>query len=478
MLLFSVWKITFRILDADNNEIPLFEMVKEIVKCVFLIFGIYLIFNTSINIGINLSNSIYNSFNSTESTIGDKMKSSYMTINESCYATNGGENVDSKNVIDLKEYLNGYANVDNVTTIEDFEELIRNDTISASDISDSGAFSYRCNIYKPGIWNDKEDYAFSYNFFFGIIIGIIFLFSIGFAVLMLGRRQLELAFLMTISPLVIATSVGRKEQRSALYQQLASLILQSGAMMLLIGLTTIMFNVIQNSSDINNLSYFTKVVTQSILYLGCAMLLMTGCTSLNRFIGDNVSANSGRDIMLAMGGLLGGIRTAGSIGTGLLGTVKNTTFDSLKTGKGISQIAKGGVQTTKGMYHRLASDNDKTHSAISNKMNEEMGKGISNVAKGTFMQQSSNPLSRTYGKMLETRGENQMKNVASKWNFAEDKYNDDYLKSGINLAQKGISNVKDGVGGTLNNIKNIGNANNINYRKKPSINRYIDSDNK
>ena len=46
----------------------------------------------------------------------------------------------------------------------------------------------------------------------GIVIGIIFLFSVGFAVLMLGRRQLELAFLMTISPLVIATSVDRKEQ--------------------------------------------------------------------------------------------------------------------------------------------------------------------------------------------------------------------------------------------------------------------------
>ena len=72
---------------------------------------------------------------------------------------------------------------------------------------------------------------------------------------MLGRRQLELAFLMTISPLVIATSVGRKEQRSALYQQLASLVLQAGAMMLLIGLTSIMFNAIQNSVEINSLDY-------------------------------------------------------------------------------------------------------------------------------------------------------------------------------------------------------------------------------
>ena len=304
LLLFSVWKISFRILDADNNEQPLFEIAKEIIKCGFLIFSIYLIFNTSINLGINLSNSIYNNFNTEQSTIGDKMKSAYLSINESCYMVKDGEKVDKENVKDIKEYLDGYADTSKANTMEDFEKLIRNDTITASDVSDSGAFSYRCTIYKKGLWNDGQDYAFSYNFLFGIVIGIIFLFSVGFAVLMLGRRQLELAFLMTISPLVIATSVGRREQRSALYQQLASLVLQAGAMMLLIGLTSIMFNAIQNSVEINSLDYFTKTVAQSILYLGCAMMLMTGCTSLNRFIGDNVSANSGRDMIMAMRDIL------------------------------------------------------------------------------------------------------------------------------------------------------------------------------
>lgn len=54
LLLFSIWKISFRILDADSNEQPLFELVKEVIKCGILIFSIYLIFNTSINIGVNL----------------------------------------------------------------------------------------------------------------------------------------------------------------------------------------------------------------------------------------------------------------------------------------------------------------------------------------------------------------------------------------------------------------------------------------
>ena len=77
LFLFSVWKITFRILDAENNEQPIFELVKEIIKCGILIFSSYLFFNTSIDIGINLSNAIYNNFSNSESTIGDKMKSSY-----------------------------------------------------------------------------------------------------------------------------------------------------------------------------------------------------------------------------------------------------------------------------------------------------------------------------------------------------------------------------------------------------------------
>ena len=451
-------------------------MIKEIIKCGFLIFCVYLIFNTSINLGVNLSNAIYNSFNTTSSTIGDKMKSSYLTINESCYVITGGESTDRDNVSELKDYLNGYANVGDVSTMEDFENLIRNDTITATDVSDSGAFSYRCSIYKPGIWYDSEDYAFSYNFLFGIIIGIIFLFSIGFAVLMLGRRQLELAFLMTISPLVIATSIGRKEQRSALYQQLASLVLQAGAMMLLIGLTAVMFNAIQNSADINNLGYFTKIVAQSILYLGCAMLLMTGCTSLNRFIGDNVSANSGRDMMLAMGGLFGGIKTAGALGTGLIGAAKNTTLGTYKTGKGIGQLAKGGTKVANGMYDGLASMGEKSHAGISKKMNKEMGKGVAKVVKGEMMQQSSNPISRAYGRILSSQGEGKVKDVASKWNFAEDKYNNDYIKSGINLAQEGISNIKSGLGKTFSSIQNIGNPYSYKYNSRPKIRKYSDSD--
>lgn len=472
LLLFAVWKISFRILDADNNEQPLFEIVKEIVKCGFLIFSIYLIFSTSINLGVNLSNSIYNNFTAEKSTIGDKMKSAYLSINESCYLVKDGEKVDKENVKDIKEFLDGYANTSKANTMEDFEELIRNNTITASDVSDSGAFSYRCTIYKKGLWNDGQDYAFSYNFLFGIVIGIIFLFSIGFAVLMLGRRQLELAFLMTISPLVIATSVGRKEQRSALYQQLASLILQAGAMMLLIGLTAIMFNAIQNSVEINNLDYFTKTVAQSILYLGCAMMLMTGCTSLNRFIGDNVSANSGRDMIMAMRGLTGGIATGGALMAGSLGAMKNTTFGGIKAGKGIGQLAKGGFQSLNGMRHGLASVNPKSNARLSKGFNDKVGKGLAQMMRGQMLQESNNPIARAYGRMLDVKGESNIADAAKKWDFTNDKYNVDYIKGGVSLAKEGINNIKSGFGGAFDSIKNIGSSHSNRYRSRPKIMDY------
>ena len=472
LFLFAVWKLTFRILDADSNEQPLFELVKEIVKCGFLIFSVYLIFSTTINLGINLSNAIYNNFNISNSTIGDKMKTSYLSINEACYKVSGGDKVDAKNVKDLKDKLDGYSNTSSANTMADFEKLIRNDTITASNVSDSGAFSFRCNIYKPGIWNDSEDYAFNYNFLFGIIIGAIFLFAVGFSVLMLGKRQLELAFLMVISPLVIATSVGRKEQRSALYQQLASLVLQAGAIMLLIGLTSIMFNAIQNSADINKLNYFTKVVAQSVLYLGCAMMLMTGCTSLNRFIGENVSANSGRDMMMAMRGLGGGLATATGLGIGAVGATAGVAKGGFKIGKGIGQLAKGGVQTTKGMYHGIASVNPKMNSSVSKKMNDKVGKGLAQMMKGSDLQQSGNPIARAYGRVLESRGEGNVNDAASKWDFSNDRYNVDYVRGGVSLARDGINNIKSGFGGAFDSIKNIGNPHSSRYHTRPKITDY------
>ena len=464
LFLFSVWKITFRIFDSDSNEQPIFDLVKEIIKCGFLIFSVYLIFNTTIDLGINLSNAIYNNFNVKDSTIGDKMSTSYLQINENCLDSSKNE----KNTKLIKEALED-GNV-SISSVKDVEKLIRGNKIKSSVLFEESTFNTRCE--RVTTKSDKEAYFFKYNFLFGILIGIIFLFAVGFSVIMLGRRQLELAFLMVISPLVIATSVGRKEQRSALYQQLASLVLQAGAMMLLIGLTSLMFNVIQNSTEINNLDYFTKIVTQTVLYLGCTFLLMTGCNSLNRFIGENVSANSGRDMMMAMAGLGGGIAAAGKLAGGLLGAAGATVKGTYKTGKGIGQLAKGTGRLAKGLYGKYASTHPKANEGIASRMNEALGKNLGNLMKANELKDSSNPFARAYGRMLESSSQNRMKDLAGKWDFEKNQYNPESITSGARLAREGINNIRDGVGGAFNSIRNIGNPYRPRYSRRARIRSY------
>lgn len=466
LFLFSVWKITFRIFDADENqEQTLFSLIKEIAKCGFLIFLVSLIFNQGISLGIGLSNAIYNNFTTDNSTIGDNMKSSYLTVNENCYYNSGNEDyhkdmdkVDEENVNKLKEQLSGYVSIpSNVDTVEDFNSLIRNGKLTATNITDSGAFSSTCQIYKAGIWNDGEDYFFNYNWVFGILIGVIFLFAIGFSVIMLGRRQLEIAFLMLIAPLVFATSVGRREQRSALYQQLVSLVLQVGALLLLIGLTSIMFNAIQNSSDINSLPYLTKIVAQSVLYLGCAMMLLTGSTTLNRFIGENVSANSGRDMMLAMRGMFGGIVGAGALGVGAIKSAKGITKGAIRSGKGMAQVSSGLKQMGEAGMLSVAGKNSKLNDAVSKGMTDKLGKGLAQMMSGDMKQDSKSPLVRAYGKMQQASGEKSIKSLSNKWDFSSNALKSEYLTSGKDLAYNGLANIKSGMKETFSSIGNIGN---------------------
>ena len=175
LLLFAIWKITFKILDGDSQETSLFELIKEIFKSGILIFCVYLIFNTGINLGVNLSNAIYNNFSSGDSSIGETMKSAYLGTNDDCYLKVDGGKVDEENVKNIKDILKNEVpseTLSKITTVEDLEELIRGGEITASDLNDAEAFNHTCGVYEPGIWNDGEEYVFSYNFLFGIIISI------------------------------------------------------------------------------------------------------------------------------------------------------------------------------------------------------------------------------------------------------------------------------------------------------------------
>lgn len=463
LFLFAVWKVTFRIFDADEQEQPLSNLVKEICKCGFLIFLVSLIFSQSMNISINLSEAIYNNFTN-GTTVGNTMKTAYLTINEDCYYNSGNESyhkdmdkVDKENVKKLKDQLNGYASIpESVTTVEHFNNLIRNGTLTADTITDSGSFNQTCQIYKAGIWNDGEDYFFSFNWVFGIIVGAVFLFAIAFSVIMLGRRQLEIAFLMLISPIIFATSIGRKEQRSALYQQLTSLVLQAGAVLLLIGLTSIMFNAIQNSTDINNLPYVSKTVAQSVLYLGCAMMLLTGSTVLNRFIGENVSANSGRDALMSVAGALGSVSAIGMAGAG---AVKGAG----QTAMGLGKMANAGILGASGV------SGGRLHDRTVKSMARKMEKAQNKVAKGQERQANANGSfpSKVWGMMQERSGNKKMDSLNSRWDFDNEKVRSGYFKEGFNQTKAGLSNIAHSFSGYRHFPNSFGSLNS--YRRRPPI---------
>ena len=105
-------------------------------------------------------------------------------------------------------------------------------------------------------------------------------------------------------------------------------------------------------------------------------------------------------------------------------------------------------------------------------MSEKAGKGLGQMMKGANLQQSSNPIARAYGRMLESKGEGKVKDAASKWDFSNDRYNVDYVRGGVSLAKQGINNIKDGFGGAFDSVRNIGNPHSSRYHSRPNIMDY------
>lgn len=56
--------------------------------------------------------------------------------------------------------------------------------------------------------------------------------------------------------------------------------------------------------------------------------------------------------------------------------------------------------------------------------------------------------------------------------FCNDKYNVDYIRGGVSLAQEGINNIKSGFGGAFDSIRNIGNPNSLRYRNRYRVRNY------
>ena len=218
------------------------------------------------------------------------------------------------------------------------------------------------------IMPDEEEYKYSINWIMSIIVGGFFLYALFFSGMMLARRQIEFLFLFVISPIILATSVGNEDRRGALFQQLVSLILQGAVVMLIIGLTALLMKSIQGTTFFEK-SLVKDMVIKSILYIGCGTFLLTGSQVVNRFIGGNVSANSGREQLMSMMGFGNAVKTGavaggiGALGAGLVGAGALTS--------GVGRL--GG-----------------------NKFVENAGKAISNFGKNIS---TSNPVGSTKSKI-------------------------------------------------------------------------------
>ena len=313
--LFAITRFAKKIIDPDES-LSSEGIVKEIIKCGILIIMSTFLFVQASTFSIKLAGFTSNIFSSGGTTLSASMETMFI------------------------DYSDGYKDSDEFKG-EDIAKNIKNGNFD-------GKKMYNDKYVTSSRWilPDEKDYKYSINWIMAIIVGGFFLYSLFFCGMMLARRQIEFLFLFVISPIVFATSIGNKERRNAVVQQLVSLMLQGAVIMLIISLTAIVMGQINETTFFSNA--FKDIVIKSIMYIGCGSFLLTGSQVVNRFIGGNVSANSGREQLMAMMGFgqaMGGIATTGGLdaeGAGLMGAGAIVKGTSKVGGVGNSALGKVG----------------------------------------------------------------------------------------------------------------------------------------
>ena len=307
--LFIIWKFVNKLLDPDE-ETTFKNIIMEIVKCGTLIMMSTFLFVQVSNFSITLSNYTGNIF---ESSTNTKMSDTMLTM--------------------FISYRDGYKNSDKFKEDKSIEQLVKNGSFNDDELYIS-KYVTKSRI----ILSDEKDYKYDINWIMAILCGGFFLYSLFFAGIMLGRRQIEFLFLFSIAPIVFATSVGNKQRRGAVIEQLVPLALQSAVVMLIVSLTVMVMQEIGATTFFTN--NFMNLTTKSLLYLGCATFILTGSQVINRFIGANVSAASGREQLMSlmgygkMAGIGATLGAGATIGGGLL-----ATGAAMKGGKAVGSQA-------------------------------------------------------------------------------------------------------------------------------------------
>lgn len=212
-----------------------------------------------------------------------------------------------------------------------------------------------------------------------LLVGFFLVYAMFFSGIMLARRQLEMLLMFFFSPIIFACSICNKQRRQSLYEQLSSLVIQAGAVMLVLGIGA---RLISQISILNFGAGLEGLLIKTFFTCGVATLILTGSQAVNRFIGSNVSANSGREALQSMAGFNSALKGVG--GTGAIATA-GAGVTAIKVGthpissvKGAGSFAKNGVS---GIVNSAKS-----------KMNmaKSIGAGLTGIGMGTLASATGN----------------------------------------------------------------------------------------
>ena len=268
LALFIIWRFVMKILEPDEG-LSTQQIVIETFKCGLLVIMSVFLFTQANSFSAKLSGYTSSIFSNNNITISDTMLGMYVN------------------------HSDGYKESDEFKN-ENIEANLKNDNFTKKRM-------YNDKYVTSSRWilPDKKEYKYDINWIMAVIVGGFFLYALFFSGMMLARRQIEFLFLFLISPIIFATSIGNKQRRSAVIEQLVSLMLQGAVVMLIISITIIVMQSINATTFFDN-STVKDMILKSLMFIGCGTFLLTGSQVINRFIGANVSANSGREQLMSL----------------------------------------------------------------------------------------------------------------------------------------------------------------------------------
>ena len=161
-----------------------------------------------------------------------------------------------------------------------------------------------------------------------------------------------------------------------------------------------------NSTTFFANSGFKDMALKSLMFIGCGTFLLTGSQVINRFIGANVSANSGREQLMSLMSYGNAMSTATHIGGSAL-----TGASAFGLGVGASAVGKlGGNKVVNKVGNAISkfgnNFKDKSSSA-SNPIASKVGSGIGNTIE-KFGGKVKNATPSNIGKNLRSHGRENM----------------------------------------------------------------------